>query len=119
MTRRIGPAEQWWRNRLHRHGPDTLRAVLDEAQADHLRAWNEARWQTLNRLRNLERAAAELDRCEICEGTGWARIPDPFFNGATTDQRCPACQDTTVRGARNCYELDNGDRIRPTGGLCQ
>lgn len=117
MTRRIGGAERWWQARLRRKGPDTLAAVIDEALTDARRAVQDARWHTLNRMRRLEQAARHLDRCELCEGTGWVRIPDPFFDGATTDQRCPACQNTTVTATRGCYELDNGDRLGPHGGL--
>lgn len=95
--RRTPPAEQWWRARLRRQGPDRLVTVLDEVKTETARAHRDASWQILNRLRNLELAAKKLDRCEICDGTGWARIPDPFFDDATTDQRCPACQDLTVR----------------------
>lgn len=100
MTRRIAAAEKWWRARLHREGPDTLRATIEEARAEVRSAYHDARWQTLNRLRSLEQAARTLDRCEVCNGTGWVRIPDSFLDGATADQRCPACQDFSVRSQR-------------------
>lgn len=51
--------------------------------------------------------------CELCGDTGWVQIPDPYFGGATTDQRCPACQDTTVRARRNCFEMNDGTRVGP------
>jgi rubredoxin len=51
--------------------------------------------------------------CDICGGTGWAQVPDPFFGGALVDQRCPACCDTTVRAHTPRWEGDNGQKSGP------
>ena len=60
----------------------------------------------------------DLD-CILCEGTHWVAIPDPLFDGALVDQRCPACTDHSVRAIRTCFENDWGQRHRPTGGMWQ
>jgi hypothetical protein len=54
---------------------------------------------------------AEL--CDLCAGTGWASYPDPFFDGALIDARCPVCRDTTVRATKSRWEDDNGHRVGP------
>ena len=40
-------------------------------------------------------AALELlhgpDRCGACGGRGWVAVPDPLFDDALVDQRCPDC----------------------------
>lgn len=51
--------------------------------------------------------------CLLCEGAGWVRVPDPFFGGATTDQRCPACQDGTVRAQKRRWISDDGRKSGP------
>lgn len=57
--------------------------------------------------------ARPAQTCELCEGAGWVQIPDPFFGGATTDQRCPACQDTTVRASVRRWVGDDGQKSGP------
>lgn len=51
--------------------------------------------------------------CELCAGTGWAQVPDPFFGGALVDQRCPLCEDTTVRAKKRRWENDDGTKVGP------
>lgn len=51
--------------------------------------------------------------CELCEGTGWARVPDPLFNGALVDCRCPACCDLSVRATQTMWEMRDGRRVGP------
>lgn len=51
--------------------------------------------------------------CDLCHGTGWAAVPDPFFGGATVDQRCPACCDTTVRAKKRRWVSDDGRKVGP------
>lgn len=53
--------------------------------------------------------------CQLCGGSGWAAVPDPFFNGALVDQRCPACQDTTVRATKRRWVSDDGREVGPRG----
>lgn len=56
---------------------------------------------------------AQAPLCELCGGTGWAQVPDPFFGGALVDQRCPACSDLTVRAEKRRWEGDQGERSGP------
>ena len=35
--------------------------------------------------------------CDLCAGSGWASYPDPFFDGALIDARCPACHTASRR----------------------
>lgn len=51
--------------------------------------------------------------CELCEGTGWVAVPDELFDGALVDQRCPACEDLTVRAKKRRWESDDGRRVGP------
>lgn len=51
--------------------------------------------------------------CILCEGDGWVSIPDPMFDGALVEQRCPACQDLSVRAARICFENNWGKKVGP------
>jgi hypothetical protein len=82
-------------------GPDLddLRRILNDVHHQVVTAARETEWRTLNTLHRLEQALADRELCDVCAGTGWAPIPDPFLDGATTDQACPACRDTTIRGA--------------------
>lgn len=58
-------------------------------------------------------AARQAPTCPLCEGTGWASYPDPFFGGALIDARCPVCCDTTVRAGKRRWESDDGRRVGP------
>lgn len=51
--------------------------------------------------------------CLLCEGTEWVQIPDPLLDGTTVDQRCPACQDHSVRATLNCFEMNDRRRVGP------
>lgn len=31
------------------------------------------------------------DDCPLCGGTGWVAVPDPLFDDALVDERCPDC----------------------------
>lgn len=51
--------------------------------------------------------------CTLCGGGGWVALPDPFFNGALVDQRCPYCQDTTIRAHTSRWEDNQGKTVGP------
>lgn len=51
--------------------------------------------------------------CELCGGTGWASVPDPLFNGAMVDCRCPACCDLSVRATKTMWEMRDGRKVGP------
>jgi hypothetical protein len=53
------------------------------------------------------------DGCPLCGDRHWVSIPDPLFGGALVDQRCPACEDTTVRATKPRWNGDNGERSGP------
>ncbi len=38
----------------------------------------------------------EQTPCDECDGTGWVSFPDPLFDGAYIDARCP-CGTVTER----------------------
>lgn len=46
--------------------------------------------------------------CLLCEGNGWVAVPDPLFDGTLVDQRCPACEDQTVRAPKQWWAGDSG-----------
>lgn len=55
-----------------------------------------------------------IPECELCADTTWVSVPDPMFNGTLVDQRCPACQDHSVRATRTCFENNRGRKVGPT-----
>lgn len=78
------------------------------ATYDDWRRWRQGAWS--------DRPAEPLDRgptCLMCGGAHWVALPDPFFNGALVDQRCPCCQDTTIRARRSRWEDNQGRKVGP------
>lgn len=54
-----------------------------------------------------------IPECDLCVDSGWVSLPDPMFAGALVDQRCPACQDHSVRATRTCFENNWGQKVGP------
>lgn len=90
--------------------------MSDEDAFANYRAWK--RWADTrdpkpDLPRVLRNEELDLADCELCGGTQWVQVPDPLFDGALVDQRCPACQDHSVRATRNCFEMNDGRKIGP------
>lgn len=54
--------------------------------------------------------AQESVACLLCAGTGWACVPDPLFDGAMVECRCPACSDLSARTTRAIWALKESRR---------
>ncbi len=75
-------------------------------------AWR--RWRQGDEPDRPTRRAVREPVCPLCAGTCWIAVPDPFFNGALVDQRCPACCDLTVRADTSRWEDNTGRKVGPT-----